>query len=29
MIASASKFNVARVKQEDVAKVGGAAPPED
>jgi ParB family chromosome partitioning protein len=29
MIASASKFNVARVKQEDVAKVGGAAPAED
>ena len=29
MIASASKFNIARVKQEDVAKVGGAAPAED
>jgi ParB family chromosome partitioning protein len=28
MIASAGKFNVDRVKQEDVAKVGGA-PPED
>ncbi|PYR67175.1 MAG: chromosome partitioning protein ParB [Acidobacteria bacterium] len=28
MIASATKFNVDRVKQEDVAKVGGA-PPED
>lgn len=28
MIASASKFNVDRVKQEDVAKMGGA-PPED
>ena len=28
MIASAAKFNVERVKQEDVAKVGGA-PPED
>jgi ParB family transcriptional regulator, chromosome partitioning protein len=29
MIASAVKFNVERVKQEDVAKVGGAPPPED
>jgi hypothetical protein len=29
MIASATKFNVDRVKQEDVAKVGGGAPPED
>jgi ParB family chromosome partitioning protein len=29
MIASAGKFNVERVKQEDVAKVGGGAPPED
>jgi ParB family chromosome partitioning protein len=28
MIAAASRFNVERVKQEDVAKVGGA-PPED
>jgi len=28
MIASAVKFNVERVKQEDVAKVGGAAPEE-
>jgi ParB family transcriptional regulator, chromosome partitioning protein len=29
MIASAVKFNVERVKQEDVAKVGGGAPPEE
>src|SRR5687767_6903993 len=29
MIAAASKFNVERVKQEDVAKVGGGAPPEE
>jgi ParB family transcriptional regulator, chromosome partitioning protein len=29
MIASANKFNVERVKQEDVAKIGGAPPPED
>jgi ParB family chromosome partitioning protein len=29
MIASAAKFNVERVKQEDVAKVGGGPPPED
>ena len=29
MIASAAKFNVERVKQEDVAKVGGAPPVED
>jgi len=29
MIASAGKFNVDRVKQEDVAKVGGAPPAED
>ena len=29
MIASAGKFNVERVKQEDVAKVGGAAPEEE
>ena len=29
MIASASKFNVDRVKQEDVAKIGGGPPPED
>jgi ParB family transcriptional regulator, chromosome partitioning protein len=29
MIASAGKFNVDRVKQEDVAKIGGGAPPED
>jgi ParB family chromosome partitioning protein len=28
MIASAAKFNVDRVKQEDVAKVGGAPPEE-
>jgi hypothetical protein len=28
MIASATKFNVDRVKQEDVAKVGGAPPEE-
>jgi ParB family chromosome partitioning protein len=26
MLASAAKFNVERVKQEDVAKVGGAPP---
>jgi ParB family transcriptional regulator, chromosome partitioning protein len=29
IIASAAKFNVDRVKQEDVAKVGGAAPEEE
>jgi ParB family transcriptional regulator, chromosome partitioning protein len=29
MIASAGKFKVERVKQEDVAKVGGGAPPEE
>jgi ParB family chromosome partitioning protein len=29
MIAAANKFNVERVKQEDVAKVGGAPPEED
>jgi ParB family transcriptional regulator, chromosome partitioning protein len=29
MIASAGKFNVDRVKQEDVAKTGGAAPEEE
>src|SRR5215204_705329 len=29
MIGAANKFNVERVKQEDVAKVGGGAPPED
>ena len=29
MIASANKFNVERVKQEDVAKVGGAPPDEE
>ena len=29
MIASAAKFNVDRVKQEDVAKIGGGAPAED
>ncbi len=29
IIASAQKFNVDRVKQEDVAKVGGGAPPEE
>jgi ParB family chromosome partitioning protein len=29
MTASARKFNVERVKQEDVAKVGGGAPPEE
>ena len=29
MIASAGKFNVERVKQEDVAKVGGAPPSEE
>jgi ParB family chromosome partitioning protein len=29
MIASAARFNVERVKQEDVAKVGGGAPPEE
>ena len=28
IIASAAKFNVDRVKQEDVAKVGGAPPEE-
>ncbi len=29
IIASAAKFNVDRVKQEDVAKAGGGAPEED
>ena len=29
MIASAGKFNVDRVKQEDVAKAGGGSPPEE
>jgi ParB family transcriptional regulator, chromosome partitioning protein len=29
MTASAGRFNVDRVKQEDVAKIGGAPPPED
>jgi ParB family chromosome partitioning protein len=29
MTASVGKFNVDRVKQEDVAKIGGAPPPED
>jgi ParB family chromosome partitioning protein len=29
MVVSAKKFNVDRVKQEDVAKVGGAPPPEE
>ena len=29
MIASAGKFNVDRVKQEDVAKIGGGAPPQE
>jgi ParB family chromosome partitioning protein len=29
MTASAGKFNVDRVKQEDVAKIGGGPPPED
>jgi ParB family chromosome partitioning protein len=29
MIASAGKFNVDKVKQEDVAKVGGGPPPEE
>jgi ParB family chromosome partitioning protein len=29
MIASAAKFNVDRVRQEDVAKVGGGPPPEE
>jgi ParB family chromosome partitioning protein len=29
MTAAANKFNVERVKQEDVAKAGGGAPPED
>jgi ParB family chromosome partitioning protein len=29
MMASAGKFNVERVKQEDVAKIGGAAPEEE
>jgi ParB family chromosome partitioning protein len=29
MIASANKFNVDRVKQEDVAKIGGGPPPEE
>jgi ParB family chromosome partitioning protein len=29
MLASAGKFNVEKVKQEDVAKVGGAPPAEE
>jgi ParB family chromosome partitioning protein len=29
MIASATKFNVEKVKQEDVAKIGGGPPPEE
>jgi hypothetical protein len=29
MIASAKKFNVERVKQEDVAKAGGGPPPDE
>jgi ParB family chromosome partitioning protein len=29
MVASAGKFNVERVRQEDVAKIGGGAPPEE
>ena len=29
MTASVGRFNVERVKQEDVAKIGGAPPPED
>jgi len=29
MIASAGKFNVERVKQEDVAKISGGAAPEE
>ena len=29
MTASVGRFNVDRVKQEDVAKIGGAPPPED
>src|SRR5687768_1884812 len=29
MIAAAARFNVDRVKQEDVAKIGGAPPPEE
>ena len=29
MIASSNKFNVERVKQEDVAKIGGAPPDEE
>jgi ParB family transcriptional regulator, chromosome partitioning protein len=29
MIAAAGRFNVERVKQEDVAKIGGGAPPEE
>ena len=29
IVASAAKFNVDRIKQEDVAKVGGAPPDED
>jgi ParB family chromosome partitioning protein len=29
IIASAQKFNVERVKQEDVAKAGGGAPAEE
>ena len=29
IIASAAKFNVDRIKQEDVAKSGGGAPDED
>jgi hypothetical protein len=28
-IAAATRFKVDRVKQEDVAKIGGAAPPEE
>jgi hypothetical protein len=29
MTASVGRFNVDGVKQEDVAKIGGAPPPED
>ena len=29
IIASAQKFNVERIKQEDVARAGGGAPEED
>jgi hypothetical protein len=29
MIASTAKFNVERVKQEDVAKIGGGPPPDE